>query len=91
MMCKGQCPGTALDGDWRNRTEHCETWKAVFEALESDLIADGKTPLSVSSLRPQIEEYALERWSLGREVSMSSCPLMSQSYGRQQRPVQASG
>ncbi|HTR41058.1 MAG TPA: radical SAM protein, partial [Pseudomonadales bacterium] len=23
LMCKGQCPGTAIDGDWRNRTEHC--------------------------------------------------------------------
>src|SRR5207247_7363385 len=20
IMCKGQCPGTAIDGDWRNRT-----------------------------------------------------------------------
>jgi uncharacterized protein len=23
LMCKGQCPGTAIDGDWRNKTEHC--------------------------------------------------------------------
>ena len=23
IFCKGQCPGTAIDGDWRNRTADC--------------------------------------------------------------------
>ena len=27
LQCKGQCPGTSIDGDWRNRTEHCDLWK----------------------------------------------------------------
>src|SRR5205814_3871036 len=31
LMCKGQCPGTAVEGDWRNRTEHCEVWKGLYE------------------------------------------------------------
>ena len=32
LMCKGQCPGTAIDRDWRNRTEHCEVWKGSSSA-----------------------------------------------------------
>ena len=26
IFCKGQCPGTAMNGDWRNKTEHCDLW-----------------------------------------------------------------
>jgi uncharacterized protein len=29
--CRGFCPGTAINGDWRNRTEHCETIMKMFE------------------------------------------------------------
>jgi uncharacterized protein len=46
-MCKGYCPGTAIDGDWRNRTTHCETIKGLFEIEEEKLIARGVTPVSV--------------------------------------------
>jgi len=28
--CKGGCPSQAIDGDWRNRTESCKMYKAVF-------------------------------------------------------------
>jgi uncharacterized protein len=80
MMCKGQCPGTSLDGDWRNRTEHCEVWKALFETLENDLIAQGTTPLSLSPLRSEVEQYAIARWRAGREVSMSSSPWLSHEF-----------
>jgi uncharacterized protein len=70
LMCKGQCPGTSLDGDWRNRTEHCEVWKAVFEVLEQQLLAEGKEPLSLSANRDAVEAAALARWSQGRTVSL---------------------
>ena len=36
LQCKGQCPGTAIDGDWRNRTEHCEVWKGLYRDIEED-------------------------------------------------------
>jgi uncharacterized protein len=68
LMCKGQCPGTALDGDWRNRTEHCEVWKAVFADLETELVDQGHKPLSLSGDRALIEHRAVERWIEGREV-----------------------
>jgi uncharacterized protein len=69
LMCKGQCPGTAIDGDWRNRTEHCEVWKAVYERLESDLLAEGKQPLSLSPDRGRIEHGFLTTWVQGNTPS----------------------
>jgi uncharacterized protein len=65
LMCKGQCPGTAIDGDWRNRTEHCETWKRLFELLESALEAAGERPLSRDPLRRPVELRLFQRWAHG--------------------------
>ena len=31
--CNGGCPSTGIDGDWRNRTEICEVWKAIIKVL----------------------------------------------------------
>lgn len=71
LMCKGQCPGTAIDGDWRNRTEHCEVWKAIYACLEEELVSQAKIPLSLSPRRADIEKRAISLWSAGSEVSMS--------------------
>lgn len=38
LMCKGQCPGTAIDGDWRNPTEHCDLWKGLFREMEEQFL-----------------------------------------------------
>jgi uncharacterized protein len=70
LMCKGQCPGTAIDGDWRNRTEHCDVWKALFERLEAELLAEGKQPLSLSRDRRRIEEGFLATWAQGNTPSL---------------------
>ena len=53
LMCKGQCPGTSIDGDWRNRTEHCEEWKHLFSVIERRMIVAGKDSAdnSTSSFR----------------------------------------
>jgi uncharacterized protein len=71
LMCKGQCPGTAEEGDWRNRTEHCEVWKAVYARLESDLLAEGLEPLSLSPKRDQIERDMIAMWTQGNSAHMS--------------------
>jgi uncharacterized protein len=63
LMCKGQCPGTALGGDWRNRTEHCSMWKYLFATLEQELIREGQTPLSIHPLRRRREQDAIARWT----------------------------
>jgi uncharacterized protein len=71
LMCKGQCPGTAIDGDWRNRTEHCEVWQTLYARLEADLVAQGLTPLSLRPERRDLENAHLERWAEGRNAHMS--------------------
>jgi uncharacterized protein len=71
LMCKGQCPGTAIDGDWRNRTEHCEVWKAAYSQLETELVAEGKLPLSLRPERNRLEQSLLEHWAKGRAAYVS--------------------
>ena len=71
IMCKGQCPGTAIDSDWRNRTEYCDVWKALFEWMESELLSDGYAPLSLLSSRRAIESILLERWSAGENSTIA--------------------
>ena len=70
LMCKGQCPGTAIDGDWRNRTEHCAVWKALFEAVEARLLSGGKAPLSLRPEREKIEAAMVAAWSGGSNPSL---------------------
>lgn len=72
LMCKGQCPGTAIDGDWRNRTEHCEVWKSVFSHFERVLMDHGKTPLSLLPERQAVEEACIRSWSSGQDVSLEA-------------------
>ena len=71
LMCKGQCPGTAINGDWRNRSEHCEVWKGVYERLEADLLSQGQLPLSLSPNREIIERQLIDAWSQGQSSHMS--------------------
>ena len=70
LMCKGQCPGTAVGGDWRNRTEHCEVWTAVYEHAERDLIERGLRPLSLHDARPALEAAMLRAWAAGTNPSL---------------------
>lgn len=71
LMCKGQCPGTSLDGDWRNRTEHCDLWKALFRQLEERALDEGRIPLSASPRRGDIEGAFLDMWAQGRNSSIA--------------------
>lgn len=71
LMCKGQCPGTAIDGDWRNRSEHCDLWKGLFRQLEENLLDEGLQPLSVSPERGEVEHAFIDLWSAGRSLSIA--------------------
>lgn len=70
-MCKGECPGTAIGGDWRNRTEHCEVWKALFARLEAELVAEGYVPVSLSARREEMERAFVQAWTAGSNTYMS--------------------
>lgn len=45
-FCKGQCPGTALGNDWRNRTVHCRVWYELFQMVEKDILLERRLPVS---------------------------------------------
>lgn len=70
LMCKGHCPGTAIGGDWRNRTEHCQVWKTLYADLERKLVEEGITPLSSDPLRSAVEQHLLEGWLAGENRGM---------------------
>lgn len=70
LMCRGQCPGTAVDGDWRNRTEHCEVWKRLFRFFEDRFLDQGVVPVSARSERKALEMRAIDCWSRGNNVSL---------------------
>lgn len=70
LMCKGQCPGTAIDGDWRNRSEQCDIWMHLFAVLENQLLRDGATPLSIDPLRGEREAAAVARWAATASVEV---------------------
>lgn len=71
LMCKGNCPGTAASGDWRNRSEHCAVWMALYEHFEEESVARGARPLSRRSIRNEVERAMLEAWSAGYERSIA--------------------
>jgi uncharacterized protein len=70
-MCKGQCPGTAIDGDWRNRSAQCRVWFRLFEHEEADLERRRLVPLSKSALRGAVEQQLLAAWAAGHNVSLT--------------------
>jgi radical SAM protein with 4Fe4S-binding SPASM domain len=72
LMCKGQCPGTAIDGDWRNRSEHCEVWKALFEHIEGQLVDSGRFALSLDPDRERVEDAMVGAWMAGRNPRLRS-------------------
>jgi uncharacterized protein len=72
LVCKGQCPGTAIDGDWRNRTEHCQEWKSLFSHIEAKLIDEGEIPISISPDRQQLEQVFLANWAIGKNINLDS-------------------
>lgn len=71
LMCKGQCPGTAIDGDWRNKSVDCGLWMALFERLETALLAAGEAPVSVSPNRTDVENAMISAWLSGNNISIS--------------------
>jgi uncharacterized protein len=58
-FCKGQCPGTAIDGDWRNRSLECRLWYSLFDAISED----NKDRLLPPEVVKQKEEALMNRWA----------------------------
>ncbi|HNT74211.1 MAG TPA: radical SAM protein [Anaerolineae bacterium] len=72
LMCKGNCPGTALQGDWRNRSEYCTVWKQLYRHLEEELLDQGQIPITAHPQRQQIEQALLDAWAHGTNLYMAN-------------------
>ena len=72
LMCKGQCPGTAIDADWRNRSEHCLVWKALFEHFEKEMREEGKDEPLPDEVRAELEAQFVKTWQEGRNTKMAA-------------------
>lgn len=86
LACKGHCPGTGKDGDWRNKTEYCGVWKTLFERIEGELLAEGLMPLSLHPKRKEWELDFLYAWENNDNFSLAEdideLPLPSRSIIR---------
>ena len=71
ITCKGQCPGTAIGGDWRKRSNDCGLWKGLLEYLEGWLGEHGEQPVTLLPNRDEIEQRMVEWWKRGRVVTIA--------------------
>lgn len=83
LVCKGQCPGTAIDGDWRNRTLDCATWFALMEQTEGALVASGQTPVSLRPDRERIERAIFDAWAKGENLTVAAA--VARAEGKEAR------
>jgi len=72
LFCKGNCPGTAVNGDWRYRTEQCGIWKSLFEHVELNMRIAGDKPLSLSPELAELETRMFKHWSGGQNPTLES-------------------
>ncbi len=79
LMCKGQCPGTAVHHDWRNRSEHCPVWFALFAQLEDTLLSAGHAPISQHPQRRQLEAIFIAAWQANRYINIKEALAQLQS------------
>jgi Arylsulfatase regulator (Fe-S oxidoreductase) len=70
VMCNGYCPGSSINSDWRNKTEHCETLKKMFQFYEIKVEEEGKIPFSKYQNRKKIEEKYIEYLYNGKRLSI---------------------
>ncbi len=71
--CKGQCPGTAIGGDWRRRSADCELWMGLLQHVEMELVREGRVPVSLRPDRQLIEARMREAWAAGVNASNRGC------------------
>ncbi len=71
LMCKGHCPGTAIEGDWRNRTGALQRLVQPVERLEAQRATI--TPLSLDPRRIHIEQCLVNAWPAAIIPRLATC------------------
>lgn len=84
IMCKGQCPGSAIDNDWRNRTEHCLAWKELFSLVRARLESEGRPTLASASRaaeRDRLELRLFNVWAQGGNINLATAIAGGEPHG----------
>jgi uncharacterized protein len=80
LTCKGQCPGTSMNSDWRNKTEYCGVWLNLFEEMESRLVKRGITPISLAENRQELEKRMIASWERGLNPNLNTLIDMQAAF-----------
>jgi uncharacterized protein len=70
ITCKGQCPGTAIGGDWRKRSRDCRVWYSLFEHFEQRMLAAKEIPITMWPDVKRVEDVLMAGWAVGRTMSL---------------------
>lgn len=71
ILCKGHCPGTGKNMDWRNKTDSCLNWKVSFSIYEKLMLKQGKTPMSLNPDLKKYEDVLMYGFSRGVELRLT--------------------
>lgn len=66
LACGGCCPGEAIDGDWRNKSEYCEMLKALFAFYERKILDQKQVPISLNPRRHIMERQTIRLFGYGK-------------------------
>lgn len=72
IMCKGQCPGTGMKYDWRNKTDKCKMYYNLFEYFEKKYEEAGVLPLSKSPELKRLESIMYHSWTKQKRCSIEN-------------------
>ena len=72
LLCKGNCPGTAIDGDWRNRSRDCGLWYSLFSRLETEMREAGKEPITDRDPAElaRMHSVMIRAWEMGIQMTL---------------------
>jgi uncharacterized protein len=89
-LCGGSCVGEGIDYDYRNKTTHCETQKALLGYFENVLVQEGITPFSKRADLSEIEKIKLNSLANGRMIKLEEIYKMLDE-GTENRTIMVKG
>lgn len=66
LLCGGSCPGESENGDFRNKTTHCKTMKAMFSHYEKEAMMNDTLPITMHPHRKEIESVVIDILTEGK-------------------------
>lgn len=83
ITCSGNCPGESINQDFRNKTIHCKTQKALHAFYEDELEREGITPITKSSFLKDLENIKYNHLVAGSNPSIHECLKILKSMKEQ--------